>query len=107
MCCGQGRFAGTFVYDPEDEQRLQLAMMTAGLMPADLESTIETAGVAVIDLALMKRFNVNWLKGFTGASFKYQYIIVHERKLRLRSTKTTIFSIPVATATSIILAISI
>ena len=29
--CGQGRFAGTFVYDPEDEQRLQLATMTAGL----------------------------------------------------------------------------
>lgn len=82
--CGQGRFAGTFVYDPEDEQRLQLATMTAGLTPSDLESTIETAGVAVIDLALMKRFNVNWLKGFNfGASFKYQYIILQERKLRL------------------------
>lgn len=82
--CGQGRLAGTFVYDPEDEQRLQLATMTAGLMPADLESTIETAGVAVIELALMKRFNVNWLEGFNfGASFKYQYIILQERKLRL------------------------
>lgn len=82
--CGEARFAATFVYDPADEQRLRQATITAGLLPADLQSTIETAGIAVVELALMKRFKSEWLEGFNfGASFKYQYIILQERKLRL------------------------
>lgn len=81
---GNGRLAGTFKYDPEDEQRLNSAVMTAGLSGADLRSQVQSAGVATVELALHNNRELAWLPGFSvGSSFKYQYLLLHERNINL------------------------
>ncbi len=77
-----GRLAGTFYYDPEDEERLRMASITAGLSGTDLGSEVRTAGVARSEIALHKSLSWDFLGGVRGGvSLKYQYVVLHERNI--------------------------
>lgn len=78
---GDGRLSGTFNYDPEDESRIRLAITTGGLTGADLESTVDAAGVLEVDLAVQRAWG--WQAWQLGLVLKAQHIILHQRSIPL------------------------
>lgn len=78
---GDGRLSGTFRYDPEDESRIRLAITTGGLTGADLESTVDAAGVLEMDLAVQRAWD--WRQWQLGLTLKAQHIILHQRSIPL------------------------
>lgn len=78
---GDGRLSGTFTYDPDDEARIRTAVLTGGLTGADLESTVDAAGVVEIDLALQRAWR--WQDWQLGLTLKAQHIILHQRSIPL------------------------
>lgn len=78
---GDGRLSGTFSYDPDDEPRIRAAITTGGLTGADLESTVDAAGVLEVDLALQRAWQ--WQDWQLGLSVKAQHIILHQRRIPL------------------------
>lgn len=79
------RFAGTFFYDPGDEQKLRLAPVIAFIELAELDSHVDVSGVGLGELALHRQFHLPAFdKTQFAVSLKHQEVWLYERDVQIK-----------------------